>query len=322
MGRSRKTRLSRNPKWTRRGIEAAKDFDVLHGCRGPDCIRLHLYRTTPKYMTVSDGDLLERPVPRVWDIFNFNADYNNAVHEELQARGIIGNFDELDFTPQRDDEGAPDDYDDIDAAKDALNAGYTLVKVPDAIGSKYWRLYVLDPWKPHGSPHGWFHAMKTKGTARKVTAAARPDLELINRHRRELGQTPLDPASSGWTTADIQDEAKRIRTLPNPKRKSKKARHKTGPTMLKADREALVLGLLIKYGERKLRGGHIGPGLITQDLVKQSGLSTSQVTNTLRSLERQGLVRKGTIGIIDHPGPRGGGRVSTKVRFWKVKAAA
>jgi len=283
---------------------------------------MHLYRTTPKYMTVIDGGLLERPVPRVWDVFNVEAGYDNAIHEELQARGIIGNFDELDFTPQRDDEGAPDDYDDVDAAKDALNAGYTLVKVPDAVGSKYWRLYVLDPWKPHGSPNGWFYAMKTKSAARKVTPAARPDLDLINRHRRELGQARLDPVASGWTDDDIRDEARRIRTLANPKRKKKSKRKARESTMLKEDREALVLGLLMRYRDHTLREGRIATGLAGGDLVKESGLSSAQVTNALRALERKGLARKGQLGFITHPGPRGRGSVKTKVRFWKAKVAA
>ena len=47
----------------------------------------------------------------------------------------------------------------------------------------------------------------------------RPDvaraLDTINRHRRAIGQAPLDPAAAGWDADDILAEADTIRRLHN-----------------------------------------------------------------------------------------------------------
>lgn len=64
-----------------------------------------------------------------------------------------------------------------------------------------------------------------------VTAAAgaRPDpfaivaLEEINKHRRAIGQRPLDPKAAGWTDQDLFAELKRIRSM-NPRRRRKGVR--------------------------------------------------------------------------------------------------
>lgn len=45
---------------------------------------------------------------------------------------------------------------------------------------------------------------------RKKSSSA---LDLINRHRRSIGQKPLDPVAERWTEEDLEIEAKRIRRL-------------------------------------------------------------------------------------------------------------
>jgi hypothetical protein len=53
-------------------------------------------------------------------------------------------------------------------------------------------------------------------------ASSKPDVELgqalaaINKHRRKLGMSKLDPVAADWTEEDILVEARRIRRLPNP----------------------------------------------------------------------------------------------------------
>lgn len=48
------------------------------------------------------------------------------------------------------------------------------------------------------------------------TQAPAGDLELINRHRKRLGMSPLDPEKKGWSPEDVHTEAQRIRALQNP----------------------------------------------------------------------------------------------------------
>lgn len=57
--------------------------------------------------------------------------------------GIFGLFDNNRgmLEVQRCDDEAPDDYDDVDAAADALAVGYSLVKVPHG---ESWRMLVID----------------------------------------------------------------------------------------------------------------------------------------------------------------------------------
>ena len=227
-------------KWTRDKVLDAKYFEVLRGCRG-DCSRAtwrKWTRGTParlvrKKFDVRDGDELIRGVDDLWSIFEVGSAYDDEVHEELVSRGTVKQGESLDFTPQREDDGAPQDYDDIDAAVDALNAGYTLVKLPDWIDAKYYRLYVLDDWKPRDSPQGWFHAMKSPRVSKDIRKALagvrgkkRDLIDFINRHRREIGQAPLDPAQAGWSLGDIGDEAARIRALPKGNRRKKKGKAK------------------------------------------------------------------------------------------------
>lgn len=49
----------------------------------------------------------------------------------------------------------------------------------------------------------------------KIASGGAQALDEINLHRRRLGQTPLDPASVGWSDQDVLDEAERVRRLPN-----------------------------------------------------------------------------------------------------------
>jgi hypothetical protein len=91
------------------------------------------------------------PFPRLWDVFGGGPGYTDAVEEELERRGLeVGEHhiercdQECSAIEQMADDPQP--YDDFDAAIDALNAGYTLVKVPDAMtGEKaqYYYMYVL-----------------------------------------------------------------------------------------------------------------------------------------------------------------------------------
>ncbi len=46
-------------------------------------------------------------------------------------------------------------------------------------------------------------------------ASAGEALEFVNRHRRRLGMSPLDPAVAGWSVDDVVFEAARIRRLAN-----------------------------------------------------------------------------------------------------------
>ena len=50
----------------------------------------------------------------------------------------------LDYQPQRDDAEAPDDFDDFDAAIEALLDGWWLCVVPDTLRSPYSRLLVVE----------------------------------------------------------------------------------------------------------------------------------------------------------------------------------
>jgi len=71
------------------------------------------------------------------------------------------------------------------------------------------------------SPLEWNEARKAIEEFRARAGVSDPKvqaaLEAINRHRRKLGQRPLDPTAAGWTSEDILLEAQRIRRL-NPSR--------------------------------------------------------------------------------------------------------
>ena len=90
--------------------------------------------------------------PDIWDLFaQCCVDLSEASLDELEVLGLElvdggGGF----LAPNRDDElamehGLLDRFDDVDAALCALNEGFSLVKVPDHLGCKYFRLYVLAP---------------------------------------------------------------------------------------------------------------------------------------------------------------------------------
>lgn len=60
-------------------------------------------------------------------------------------------------------------------------------------------------WKPRADP-----------------SAVKRALEAIQRHRRRLGERPLDPVAAGWSDEDIFIEARRLGPLQNPKRLKRK----------------------------------------------------------------------------------------------------
>lgn len=114
-------------------IEKAPMFTVFGGNRG----RGHRIRKNQLPMSGS-----------TWIVTSIDTGMADDVEEELQRREIYGDIGDV---IQRDDETAARSYDDDNAAADAIRAGYTLVKIPDAmpggIGDKYYRMYVLDKMK-------------------------------------------------------------------------------------------------------------------------------------------------------------------------------
>ena len=92
-----------------------------------------------------------------WDLFE-GASISDEVEDK--AKEILGDgFADIPLlNVQVDDDvrlerETQDELDDIDAALLALEHGLTLVKLPDSMNSKYWRIYVVgplpDPWKAH-----------------------------------------------------------------------------------------------------------------------------------------------------------------------------
>lgn len=83
-----------------------------------------------------------------WAIFEHGSGSADDVREELLARGLVEYGAALGQEPQRIDDEAPDDFDDLDAAVAAIAAGFTLCKVPDAmpggIGEHHYRMAMLD----------------------------------------------------------------------------------------------------------------------------------------------------------------------------------
>lgn len=108
---------------TKEQIESAPMFAIFPGAPGPAAVL--------------------RPMGRNWGLFNCDPCHPTEVIDELVARRMILAGEALSVEPERDDELAPDDYDDLDAAIDAHRAGFTLVKVPDDLGTSY-RMMVLD----------------------------------------------------------------------------------------------------------------------------------------------------------------------------------
>lgn len=117
--------------------------------------------------------------PRLWGVFGGGRGYSTVVEVELERRELeVG-----DLHIECVDEVCrhlAEPYDDLDAAIDALNAGYTLVKVPDVMVSiepnTHYCMYVLNPdgksqtrsviWYPPSTVHEdpLFHAFEQTGT--------------------------------------------------------------------------------------------------------------------------------------------------------------
>lgn len=142
-----------------------------------------------------------------------------------------GRADNLrDRAEEQRDAGDPDDlatmYDDdaVDAQKvaDLLYAG-KVKKALEAIADldtniRDWYTSTFDP--------PWYDVLKDlQGPGRKRRAVASPELlgagpyeramETIQEHRRQIGQSLLDPQDAGWSEGDVMAEAARIAKL-NP----------------------------------------------------------------------------------------------------------
>lgn len=53
------------------------------------------------------------------------------------------------------------------------------------------------------------------GTRRQASSGVTRALDVINRHRRGLGMSLLDPAAAGWSEQDVLLEAERVARFPN-----------------------------------------------------------------------------------------------------------
>jgi len=77
-----------------------------------------------------------------WDLFMIDIELNAQVDAILQMKGIHV----VDFEPQREDATSARNFDDFDAAIEALGDNYWLCKVPDSLSPprrQYFRLYTL-----------------------------------------------------------------------------------------------------------------------------------------------------------------------------------
>lgn len=102
---------------------------------------------------VSPYERARKVIPLPWGIFNVGAKYYSDESErqlELRSITVEGHIQRDDQVLTAYNEGVdngPFTYDDVDAAIDALLAGITLVKVPDADGTGF-RMYVVESVKP------------------------------------------------------------------------------------------------------------------------------------------------------------------------------
>lgn len=84
-----------------------------------------------------------------WDLFT-GYQPDKPVIEEMSKKGIrlIRDIDGSPLFLQKDDELSNKEHDDLDAALAYLNNGGMVVKLPDTMMSKYFRLYAVASYKP------------------------------------------------------------------------------------------------------------------------------------------------------------------------------
>lgn len=87
-----------------------------------------------------------------WDIFGIDGGTvcDADVRREANRRGIVlaHNIEGMLLEPEYDHEAANEEADDYDAAISYLASGGRLVKLPDEMDSKYFRLYPVVLYKP------------------------------------------------------------------------------------------------------------------------------------------------------------------------------
>ncbi len=95
-----------------------------------------------------------------WNLFATDSCANEEVEKTFKLYASLKLYSDGNglFAVMRDDEmvlyhKASNEFDDLDAALCALELGLTLVKLPDKMGSKHWRMYVAgpvpEPWASH-----------------------------------------------------------------------------------------------------------------------------------------------------------------------------
>lgn len=109
-------------------------------------MRYHLRPThedimkAPAFTIFMGAPPMPKPPRRYWEIFGVDGNHDEVVEHLLEQLGVNYIIEE----PERCDDGAPGSFTDDDAILAALQAGYKLIKVPDKIGSQYFRLLVVE----------------------------------------------------------------------------------------------------------------------------------------------------------------------------------
>lgn len=106
----------------------------------------------------------------------------------------------------------------------ALEAGYTMLKVPDGLDEpEHYYVHPVDRVLEGDDGISFFQTdLRDELTefCKALGALPSDDLEVINRHRASLGMRPIDPAA-GWTPQELADMAESIRKtgrMTNPDR--------------------------------------------------------------------------------------------------------
>lgn len=93
---------------------------------------------------------------------------------------------------------------DLDVMPFAIAAGWTLIKLPDDLGSLYWSTYTLDDFHSKGRKYWW---TQTPLRLQLMGAGGANDPKLlakVNRYRRSIGHThDLQPGE--WSDDDIRE---------------------------------------------------------------------------------------------------------------------